>query len=110
MKLPNRASAYIPPPKLKDYLLSETHAVGKSKAKFLRGFGFTEVSIDLLEQGLLAIVYSEDVQETTSSAHGTKYIVEGSLETLSGDVVRMRTIWIIETGHERPRFVTAYPA
>ncbi len=110
MKLPNKANAHIPLPKLKDYLLSETHAGGRSKAKFLRSFGFNEVNIDLLEQCLLAIVHSEDVQEVISSAHGIKYIIEGSLQTPTGDVVRMRTVWIIETGHESPRFVTAYPA
>jgi len=35
MELPNKEKAYIPLAKLKDYLLSETHSVGKSKAKFL---------------------------------------------------------------------------
>ncbi|MGH7599609.1 MAG: DUF6883 domain-containing protein [bacterium] len=42
MKLPNREKAYIPPSKLRDYLLSETHVVGRGKAKFFRMFGFKE--------------------------------------------------------------------
>jgi hypothetical protein len=37
MKLPTRENAFVPPSKLKDYLLSETHVVGRSKAKFFRG-------------------------------------------------------------------------
>lgn len=29
MKLPNKENAYIPIPKIIDYLLSETHTIGK---------------------------------------------------------------------------------
>jgi len=39
MILPNREKAYIPTPKLYDYLLSTSHTAGKGKAKFFRGFG-----------------------------------------------------------------------
>lgn len=38
MKLPDKEKAYIPLLKIKDYLLSETHPIGKSKAKFFRSF------------------------------------------------------------------------
>ena len=110
MQLPNRDQAYIPPPKLDSYLLSETHTVGRSKAKFFRAFGFTESNVDVLEQGLLYIAQTEVVTEVLSSRYGTKYIIEGSLSTPSGAVVRVRTVWIIETGDQRPRFVTAHPA
>ena len=39
--LPNKEKAYIPLTKLKDYLLSETHSIGESKAKLLRSLGFS---------------------------------------------------------------------
>jgi hypothetical protein len=110
MRLPNRDQAYVPSPKLNSYLLSETHTVGKSKAKFFRAFGFTETNVDVLEQGLLTIAQTEPVIEVLASRYGTKYIIEGSLETPSGVVVKVRTVWIIETGDQRPRFVTAHPA
>jgi len=109
MKLPNGENAYIPSLKLKAYLLSETHSVGRSKAKFLRSIGFNEFNVDLLKQGLLAIAHSEDVKDTISSLHGVKYIIEGSLQTPVGGYIKMRTVWIINKGQERPRFVTAYP-
>ena len=108
MRLPNRDQAYIPPPKLDSYLLSETHTVGKSKAKFFRAFGFIETNVDVLKQGTIA--RTEPVKEVFSSRYGTKYIIEGSLNTPSGAVVRVRTVWITEAGDQRPRFVTAYPA
>ena len=77
MKLPNRENAYISPEKLTDYLLSETHPVGKSKAKFLRSVGFNESNVDVLEQSLILIAQSNEVIDTTKTSHGTKYVVDG---------------------------------
>lgn len=109
MKLPGRESAYIPRHKLTEYLLSETHPAGSPKAVFFRGFGFSDSNVELLERGLLAVAGRQDVNETVSSPHGTKYIIEGRLETPIGNVVPVRTVWIIESGDDQPRFVTAYP-
>lgn len=109
MNLPNRQQAYIPRAKLTAYLLSETHAVGKSKAKFFRTLGFEETTIDLLEQRLVRIAQIEPITETVSSQYGTKYVIEGDLQAIAGPSRRIRTIWIIELGEDRPRFVTAYP-
>ena len=66
MKLPRAEQAYIPSTKLSGYLLSETHSVGKSKAKLLRSVGFSEINVALLKQGLV-IAYLEDIIETISS-------------------------------------------
>jgi hypothetical protein len=110
VKLPNRENAYIPPLKLTGYLLSETHSVGKAKAGFFRVVGFDEARIEMLEKGLLAIARSEEVREVMTSLHGTKYIVEGTLETPTGRGVQVRTVWIVELDQDYPRFVTAYPA
>lgn len=109
MKLENKECAYIPPAKLLDYLLSETHSVGKSKAKYFRSMGFNEANIELLKQGLLAIAGSEEVKEVMSSTHGIKYVIDGTIPTPAGISVVIRTIWIIDKGLDRPRFVTAYP-
>jgi len=109
MKLPNREKAYIPISKLIDYLLSETHVTGKTKSKFFRLFGFDESNSDMLEQGLLAIAKTQDVVEVNTSAHGTKYVIDGSLFSPLNRFVRIRTVWIIEREQDAPRFVTAYP-
>ncbi|WP_407681176.1 DUF6883 domain-containing protein [Prochlorothrix hollandica] len=45
MLLPNREKAFIELPKLTDYLLSESHSVGKSKAKFFRELDFSQENI-----------------------------------------------------------------
>ena len=62
-----------------------------------------------LERGLLAIAHSEEVLEVVDSRHGTKYVIEGALQTPGGATAWVRTVWIIDTGEARPRFVTAYP-
>jgi len=41
--------------------------------------------------------------------HGKKYIVDGELETPTHGAAWVRTIWIIDTGADFPRLVTAYP-
>ena len=109
MKLPNRENAYIPPSKLREYLLSQTHPIGRSRASFLKAVGFDETNVDVLEQTLIAIAQSEDVKEATSSPHGMKYVIDGMIQTPAGNVVEVRTVWIIDRGQDSPRFVTAYP-
>ena len=109
MTLPNQEYAFIPLAKLKNYLLSETHAVGRSKAKFFRGFGFNDSNIHLLEQALLSIAHNEHIHEVETTTHGAKYTIDGWLQTPVGRTVRIRTVWIIEKGADRPRFVTAMP-
>lgn len=80
MEFPNRENVYIPLSKLKDYLLSETHSVGKSKAKLLRSLGFNEMNIDMLMQGLISIAHSGDIKEVLSSPHGVNISLMGCLE------------------------------
>jgi uncharacterized protein DUF6883 len=109
MKLPNREHADIPSSKLQGYLLSGTHPIGKAKAGFFRAIGFTESFTDQLERALCIIAYSEDVKEVIESPYGTKYILEGEIETPTGRTVKVRTVWIIDAGQDHPRFVTAYP-
>jgi hypothetical protein len=109
MKLPSRENAYIPSSKLHDYLLSKTHSVGRWKPRFFSALGFDETNVDVLEQRLIAIAHSEDVKDVVPSAHGTKYVVEGLLQTPAGSLVQVRTVWIIDAGQDQPRFVTVYP-
>jgi hypothetical protein len=109
MSLPNSEKAYVPRQKLKDYLLSETHAVGKAKAKYFRSLGYTERNADQLAGDLLKIAKSEGVSQEVASDYGTKYIIDGDLVTPIGTTVRLRTVWVAEPYDERPRFVTAYP-
>ncbi len=109
MTLPNRNEAFVPPAKLQGYLLSYTHSVGQAKAKFFREFGFDETNLSLFESALLSVAQTEDVLDTIATPFGTKYVVDGSISTPVGTAVSVRTVWIIEHGETKPRFVTAYP-
>jgi len=73
LSLTNRENAFIQPEKLIDYLLSENHPVGKSKAKFFRELGFNEENVTFLEQELSKIVRNQDVTEVITTEHG-KYL------------------------------------
>ena len=109
MELPNKSRAHVPLEKVTNYLLSETHAVGKSKAKFFRSCGFDEKNANQLVYGLLAIAQNVQVANSERSPYGTKYVIDGELETPNGVMIQVRTIWIIEKENGIPRFVTAYP-
>jgi hypothetical protein len=100
----------VPAAKLVDYLLSSTHPVGKSKAQFFAAFGFDAANAADLEQQFITIAQTEDVYKTMSSPHGEKYVVQGILQAADGRQARIETVWIVEPGEHRPRFVTAYPA
>lgn len=73
------------------------------------GAGFDESAIELLVRGLLQIARTQEVVGTFPTVHGQKFVLEGELEAPSGRRLRVRTIWIIDRGQERPRLVTAYP-
>jgi hypothetical protein len=52
---------------------------------------------------------SPDVTESMETVHGKKYIVDGELENPTGREAWVRSVWIIDTGTDFPRLVTAYP-
>ena len=110
MKIPNRENAYIPSGKLRGYLLSRTHVVGRWKARFFEDLGFDDTNVDLLKDRLIAAAHSQTVKAVVPSRYGTKYVIEGLLETPVRGLVSVCTVWIVEEGNDRPRFVTAYPA
>ncbi len=109
MELPNKLHAYVSTGKITDYLLSETHIVGRFKARFLRSFGFNETNVSQFEKGLIDIAQTEPVVEIVETIYGKKYVIDGELETPNGDMMHLRTVWIIETGGDVPRLVTVCP-
>ena len=109
MELPNKSYAYVSISKITDYLLSETHVVGRSKARFFRSFDFDETNVSEFVQGLIHIAKTELVSEITETIYGKKYVIDGELETPNDNMIHLRTVWIIETGDDIPKLVTAYP-
>ena len=108
MKLPNGKNAYISKEKLLEYLLSETHPVGKSKAKFFRKLGFNESNVDKLKQIFLSISRTYDVDDVKKTAYGVNYVIKGEIR-LQNKSASIKTVWFIELGTDKPRFITAFP-
>jgi hypothetical protein len=110
VRLPNGEKACVPQAKLSGYLLSETHPVGKSKARVFRSLGFHDDNLDALTNELLSLAQKGEVVVAEPSLYGIKYVVEGMINTPSGRAVRMRSVWLIEKNDLAPRLITAYPA
>jgi len=110
MKLPNAHLAIVDREKIADYLLNPAHPDNGGKAKFFLGLGFTVEQWQLFAEALRTLAGSSPVMERVESRHGTKYIVIGRIETPSGGSPSVRTVWIVDTGNDKPRLVTAYPS
>ena len=86
MRLPYAKNANVEERKLRAYLHSDTHAVGKVKAKYFRELGYGEDNVDLLREDLLRIALVDEVSESVVTPFGTKYVVDGELDTPVGIV------------------------
>ncbi len=109
MRLPHAERAYIDPKKISGYLLSATHPVGRNKARFFWSLGFNPDDLKRLSAALLSMGRQGAVTGEIVSAFGIQYIVDGVLNAPNGTSVALRTIWMLQTGTEAPRLVTAFP-
>lgn len=110
MTLPGAEHALIEPEKVRDYLLSFEHPVGRAKARYFAAFGFVREDWPRLRNALLALAANGQAEMGEHSAFGQKYLVRGTIQGPSGRAAPLVTVWIVLTGDKRPRFVTAYPA
>jgi hypothetical protein len=108
-RIPDAESASVDQSKITDYLLAESHPDGRSKAAFLKRFGFNVENWGVLAAALRQIARQNEVVEAIESNYGTRYIVDGVLESPDGRAPVLRTVWIVERGRPAPRFITGYP-
>ncbi len=109
MELPGADRAVIDPTKIRNYLLSPFHRVGRSKASFFRSLGYSQSQWEVLDADLLALARSGNATAGPNTPHGQKYEVRGNLLGPSGRQARVIAVWIVLAGETIPRFVTAYP-
>ena len=109
MELPNIDSAIIDSAKLRDYLLSPSHPLGRFKARFFESLGYSQTNADQLEADLRAHVAAGSTTLGSNSPYGQKYQVVGQLQGPSGRIATVVSIWIVRSEEAMPRFVTAYP-
>jgi hypothetical protein len=108
-RIPNASRAVIDPAKLRGYLLSPDHPVGRSKAGFFAGLGYERDAWRQLEGDLRAQHLSRDARPWAPSKYGQKYEIRGLLTGPSGRSAEVVSVWIIRASEDVPRFVTAYP-
>ncbi len=108
--LPQAQQATISTDKLTGYLLSDAHPVGASKARFFRRHGYTPEVAARLADDLRHIARTGTTVAVQTTPFGTKYVVDGFVRAPDGLTVTLRTIWLVASPGDVPRFITAYPA
>jgi hypothetical protein len=109
MNLPAANRAFIQSEKIRDYLLSAEHSVGRFKAAFFGRMGYSKEGWLCLHADILQLARSGVALKRQLSTFGQKYEVNGILRGPSGREARVTTIWIVKSGEDFPRLVTVYP-
>ena len=79
MKLPNSQKAVVDERKVRDYLLSSSHPVGRFKAKFFGSIGFPAEAWSGFVEALQRLAVEGDAQVLEESEYGQKYVVRGRI-------------------------------
>ena len=108
LRLPNSEQAWVPQEKVTDYLLLPEHEQGGNKAEFFLKSGFTIERWEDFADTLLVHGTTCEVARVVEDQYGTRYAVEGEIETPVGCSVYVRSVWQIDRGSEYPRLITAY--
>jgi hypothetical protein len=107
--IPNADLATIDPAKLRDYLLSATHPIGRFKARVFAALGFTSDRWEELAEALRIQHLTQDATPASPTVLGRKYTIRAILNGPAGESAHVVSIWFIPAGGDVPRFVTAYP-
>ena len=109
MKLPNVDRAIIDAEKIRDYLLSESHVVGRFKAAFFARLGYSRGAWERLAQDLLILAHTGSGVPGKPSAFGLRFEVDGILIGPTGRSAEVRTVWMVRATEDVPRSITAFP-
>ncbi len=102
-------NARIEDSKISDYLLAVDHRVGSAKARFFMRHGFSPDHREEFGQALRDHAIGNPVVEHIETQYGKKWVVEGPLACPDGTGPVARSVWILDSGGDFPRLVTAYP-
>ncbi len=109
MLVPNADRAAIEQAKLRDYLLSSTHPIGRFKARFFAALGFTADRWVELAEALRLQHLTQEAEPAPATSHGQKYTIRAILNGPNGQSAIVVSIWFIPARGDVPRLVTAYP-
>ena len=109
MLLPNADLAEIDPQKLHGYLLSQTHPVGRFKARFFAALGYSAGRWQELEADLRTQHLTQNAQPGEFLPEGQAFTIRAILKGPSRQPALVVSVWFIAAAGGPPRFVTAYP-
>jgi hypothetical protein len=107
--LPQRERAVVQDIKVREYLLSNTHPVGRFKAAVFHALGYSAHDWQRLRDDLLHLGRFGLARPGQASPYGRKYEVSGTLKGPNGRQAVFTTVWIVPDGDGNPRFITAFP-
>lgn len=94
--------------KLRDYVLSEFHEEGKSKAFLFRLLlDFSPKDAEKLRDLILEAVLVSEAVERKEDRFGKRYSVDFDIKTPTR-TIKIRTGWIIKIGFQHPTLTTCY--
>ena len=106
--LPNPAGAILDLRKIEEYCLSPTHPRGRHKARVFReALGLGQVDAEWLRAVVLERIWRAEAVELGGDDLGARWRVDIRVARHDKAVV-VRTIWIVRTGEQMPRFVTCW--
>jgi hypothetical protein len=109
VQLPGAEQAIVEPGKVRDYLLSPEHPVGRGKARFFTALGFRRAEWPALQTALRQLACEGEASLGEATAFGQKYRVRGTIQGPTGRIAVVESAWIILAGEDVPRLVTAFP-
>lgn len=99
----------MPPEKITAYLLDTEHENGRGKALFFIHFGFSMAQWEVLAAAIIRHAQEHEVVKQETTRFGTRYVVEGALQTPNQQAPQVRVVWFIPKDMQQPRLATAYP-
>lgn len=109
MLLPDADRAEVDPSKLRDYLLSPTHPVGRFKARFFNALGYLAAEWQTLEADFRIQHLGQPATPGPKLASGQSYTIRSILKGPNGQAAMVVSVWFIGIADDVPRLVTAYP-
>ena len=107
-RLPNCDRAILDIRKIEDYCLNPAHPRGRHKARLFREcLGITRSDSAWLRDVLMDAVRFNDAVEVATDAFGKRWRVDAPVSR-HGNRIVIRTVWIVRTGEDAPRFVTCW--
>jgi hypothetical protein len=106
--LPHGDRAVVDIRKLEDYCLSPSHPRGRHKARvFLQALGLQQNDAAWLRDALLEASAGGFAEAVATNAWGTHWRLDVTVRRHRRNAV-VRTLWIVRTGEDVPRFVTCW--